>query len=76
MKGLTSSSSSSFLRSYMPTIMLIILALYVVFAKSTFQLWSQVLKAGTVALSFSQSLSLKKQNNNTKELVDWSVGGT
>ena len=45
--------------------LMIILALLVVFAKSTFQLWSQVLKIKLLHC-------LKK----TKELVDWSVGGT
>ena len=51
----------------MPTIMLtIILALKVVFAKSTFQLWSQVLKTKLLhCLKFILSLkSLKKQKNN------------
>ena len=53
-------SSSSCFIPWMPTIMLmIILALYVVFGKSTFQLWSQVLK-----IKLLNCLKNKKQNKN------------
>ena len=57
----------------------------VVFAKSTFQLWSQVLKIKLLhchkfSLSLSLSLSLSQKNKQTNkqktQLIDWSVGGT
>ena len=50
-----------------------------VFAKSAFQLWSQVLKIELLHCH-SDILSLLKKNEKNKtnqnELVDWSVGGT
>ena len=50
--------------------MLIILVLYAVFAKSTFQLWSQVLKIKLLhCLILKFILSLKKQNTNLKKTL-------